>query len=719
MIDYNDQPLQRLEPGYLEQYGLQDPPFSALVDERFYFSPPEAGQRLSLMVHMTQYSDMVLMVLAEEGMGKSTLLQNYIKSAHDNWHICRINANAMMDKAQLLFRIAEDFGLETLPADSAELQEMLYDKLTRLHANDVLPVLIIDDAHELAVDAISQLFIMAEIKAGDVPMVHVVLFAEPQIEKTLNASNVRKIRQRIGHTFELAPFDEAETAEYILSRMTTAGLQGENPFSAKVVRQIHKQSHGNPARINELAHIALDEAEGGNEPEFAEEAFPEQNYDLHSNSLFTPLRVFTVLAIATVAGLGLWQQDRINRLFTGQTAGGPDSAPPSLSRETEDRQAESPFAGLKEKLIDLTKMGQPATPNPSEPAPAPQSGTPAGLERIEDPAIAAQLQSSPTTPPAAPLIERLEPASLRTAPGKQTLLIHGKHFSPDTEVVLNRAGKPVPLSPSQWRLEGEHTLRLELATGQQAADWQITLNDPASGKSNRIGFRVESAGTPSNSKPRNAAQWVDRQPANNLTLQLLGSHSLHPINQYIAQHRLAEQTVIYQTTHDNKPWYVLFYGSFSNQQQAQQAIDQLPAAAKKNKPWIRRFASIRAQQKQAPQASRHSKTGGGKPPALDNLEAHEAWLWSQDPSKYTLQLLGTQNVDNIRQFIKQYHLRGKVVYYHTQHDKQDWYGLLYGVYPNNNDARLAANQLPPPIKKLSPWVRNFAAIHAEMDKTRQ
>jgi len=61
-------------------------------------------------------------------------------------------------------------------------------------------------------------------------------------------------------------------------------------------------------------------------------------------------------------------------------------------------------------------------------------------------------------------------------------------------------------------------------------------------------------------------------------------------------------------------------------------------------------------------------------------------------------------------------LRGKVVYYRTRRDQQDWYALLYGAYANNNEARTAVGQLPAPIKKLSPWVRNFSAIHAEMDK---
>jgi septal ring-binding cell division protein DamX len=134
---------------------------------------------------------------------------------------------------------------------------------------------------------------------------------------------------------------------------------------------------------------------------------------------------------------------------------------------------------------------------------------------------------------------------------------------------------------------------------------------------------------------------------------------------------------------------------------------------------MRSFASVRAQTKTAPTSQLSKNIRGKKAPELGNIEAHEAWLWSQDPSKYTLQLLGTQNVDKLKQFIKQHQLRGKVVYYHTRRDNQDWYALVYGVYPKNTDARTAVNELPPRLKKLAPWVRNFSAIHAEMGKPTQ
>ena len=697
MSDYNDQPLHRLEPAYLDHYGLKEPPFSAMVDERFYFSTAESSQRLNMLVHMTQYSDMVLMVLGEEGMGKSTLLQSYLKSAHDNWHICRINANSMMDKDQLLFRIAEDFGLQSLPSDSAELQEMLYDKLIQLHQNDVLPVIIIDDAHELAVDAINQLFIMAEIKAGDVTMVHIVLFAEPKINKIINASNARKICERIGHTFEIEPFDEADTSEYILNRLTVSGLQDENPFSAKVIRQIHKQSQGNPARINELAHVALDEAQGGNEPEYEE---PEE-FEIKSAGLFTPLRVIAVLAIATIAGLGLWQQDRINQIFETPSQVAVSDVEPEVAKipSPADRD-ESPFARLKEKMIDLKAA--------KKELPAASGQTPPRLDQIEDPAIAAQLQQTEQAP-LPPRLERIEPASLTAGEHKQTLTLFGKNFGPDTRVRVSWAGNKKTLPASRIQLDSENKMRIEIITGTQADNWTVTISN-ADGKSSSAGFKVVAA------KPttQTAEQWVQAQPAQNLSLQLLGSHSMKPIQKYIEQYMLADQARVYKTTHDNKDWYVLLYGSFNSTQQAQQVIEHLPPGARNNKPWIRKFASIRAQKKASPKKSTAVVTTKAKAPRLDNIKAHEAWLWSQDPSHFTLQLLGTQSVNNIKQFIRRHKLHGKVVYYHTQRDNHDWYALLYGVYPTNQDAKTAVAALPTPIKKLSPWVRSFSAIHTEM-----
>ena len=40
--------------------------------------------------------------------------------------------------------------------------------------------------------------------------------------------------------------------------------------------------------------------------------------------------------------------------------------------------------------------------------------------------------------------------------------------------------------------------------------------------------------------------------------------------------------------------------------------------------------------------------------------------------------------------------------------------LLYGAYPDDQQAMRAAKDLPQSLQKLTPWVRNFSAIQAEL-----
>ena len=179
--------------------------------------------------------------------------------------------------------------------------------------------------------------------------------------------------------------------------------------------------------------------------------------------------------------------------------------------------------------------------------------------------------------------------------------LHGEGFTADTEVTLHWSGKKKTLPRSRIKLDSDTKIRIELTTGKKPDTWSIMVSDPT-GKSTSAEFKVTSAQiTPAQATPlpgsqagsAMAEQWIQSQPAKNLTLQLLGSHSLKPIKKYIKQYKLADQAVVYKTTHENEDWYVLLYGSYTNQQQAQQTIEHLPKAARANKPWVRSFASIR------------------------------------------------------------------------------------------------------------------------------
>lgn len=94
----------------------------------------------------------------------------------------------------------------------------------------------------------------------------------------------------------------------------------------------------------------------------------------------------------------------------------------------------------------------------------------------------------------------------------------------------------------------------------------------------------------------------------------------------------------------------------------------------------------------------------------------ESWIMAQNPSYYTLQIIGLRNEKSVHKFAKKYHLLNKVAYYKTKYRDKSWYPLLYGAYPTRKKALSAINELPEEIRKLSPWTRKLSSIQQAIKK---
>jgi len=104
-----------------------------------------------------------------------------------------------------------------------------------------------------------------------------------------------------------------------------------------------------------------------------------------------------------------------------------------------------------------------------------------------------------------------------------------------------------------------------------------------------------------------------------------------------------------------------------------------------------------------------------KKDAVKNTIYRESWLLDQNPSFYTLQVLGVRNEEWLLNFIKVHKLlqHQNVAYYKTQYKGQQWYPLLYGVYPTKSEAADAVKELPDEVQKSIPWIRKILAIQKE------
>jgi type II secretory pathway predicted ATPase ExeA len=77
---------------------------------------------------------------------------------------------------------------------------------------------------------------------------------------------------------------------------------------------------------------------------------------------------------------------------------------------------------------------------------------------------------------------------------------------------------------------------------------------------------------------------------------------------------------------------------------------------------------------------------------------------------FTLQLMGSHNIEDLQHFIKKYALTN-TQYFHTLYNHQDWYVLVTGNYATSAQAKEAMKQLPVAIKDYKPWVRPLSSVH--------
>ena len=97
----------------------------------------------------------------------------------------------------------------------------------------------------------------------------------------------------------------------------------------------------------------------------------------------------------------------------------------------------------------------------------------------------------------------------------------------------------------------------------------------------------------------------------------------------------------------------------------------------------------------------------------------EKWLLRQNPSFYTIQIMGGRNETALRNYVQTHRdrYRGPLAYYQTKHKGGPWYPLLYGIYATRKQALAAKRALPEDIQKLSPWIRKISAVQKAIEES--
>ena len=101
-------------------------------------------------------------------------------------------------------------------------------------------------------------------------------------------------------------------------------------------------------------------------------------------------------------------------------------------------------------------------------------------------------------------------------------------------------------------------------------------------------------------------------------------------------------------------------------------------------------------------------------PALEQLNAmglHDTnWLLKQKNTEWTLQLLGAREPETLLSFSRQHALTDNAAWYKTWLKGKPYYVLVYGNYPDRDQARDAIATLPENLQSIKPWAKSIKSV---------
>ena len=142
-------------------------------------------------------------------------------------------------------------------ANRLHVLHALQQRLLEKHAKGRYVVVLVEEAQSMPIATLEEIRLLSNLETREDKLLQIVLFGQPELDEKLDNPSIRQLKERITHGFELEPFDDEETREYVNYRMRQVGLRGRDVFRGNAYPSIAHASQGLTRRINILADKSL------------------------------------------------------------------------------------------------------------------------------------------------------------------------------------------------------------------------------------------------------------------------------------------------------------------------------------------------------------------------------------------------------------------------------------------------------------------------------
>ncbi|HEY2547172.1 MAG TPA: AAA family ATPase [Candidatus Acidoferrum sp.] len=241
---------------FLDFYKLREQPFGVTPDPRYLYFSPGHREALASLFYGIETGRGFLSLIAEPGMGKTTLLFQLLQRWKGYVHSAFL-FQTQCNSHELVRYLLDDLGLKSDGEDIVRMHSELNDFLYRETKAGRRVVVFIDEAQNLSDTVLETVRLLSDFEAPDKKLLQIILAGQPELEQRLARSGLAQLRQRIAIQSRLDALPSGEVVRYIDYRLQVAGYEGAGLFTAGALELIAERSRGIPRLINNICFNAM------------------------------------------------------------------------------------------------------------------------------------------------------------------------------------------------------------------------------------------------------------------------------------------------------------------------------------------------------------------------------------------------------------------------------------------------------------------------------
>jgi type II secretory pathway predicted ATPase ExeA len=241
---------------FLDFYHLREQPFGVTPDPAYLYPSQTHCEALAALSSGLEADRGFMALIAEPGMGKTTLLYQLLDQWRESARIVFL-FQTQCDSRELFRYVLGELGID---AEQMGLAAM-HHKLNQILFKEMLAgkrfILVVDEAQNLDESVLETVRLLSNFETPHAKLLQIVLAGQTQLTEKLALPRLAQLRQRISVMSHLAPLTVTDTIGYVEHRLKVAGYRGEPLFTADALQLIARRSRGIPRNINNNCYNSL------------------------------------------------------------------------------------------------------------------------------------------------------------------------------------------------------------------------------------------------------------------------------------------------------------------------------------------------------------------------------------------------------------------------------------------------------------------------------